>query len=396
MSLLFRRSLDWGDVYGGSPGWSGVRFVGGKTTGPALRVAPVYAAVALIADQFATLPQHVFVGTDGARRKVDTPDWLRKPDPRVGLLPWLFQYTVSLKLRGNAYGLVFTAPNGRVAQVKWLHPDKVEVDETDAEGPRYRMSNGKVETLWSQGGRIIHVPEFVQPGSVVGLSPIQQFASTIETATAATEYGRNWFGKNATPTSLMMSKKRLVQGQAKEAKRLMREAIADGGPVVLDGMEWDYTKLSVTPDEAKFLDTIRATATTIATIFRVPPDDIGGDAAASRTYGNREADAERFNARTLLPHCVRYEQAIGELLSPGEFLKCNLDALVRPSLLDRSRANTENLRNGTLTLPEARAQEDRPPLSAQEIEQWQAWYQTNRTVAETVAETVTQEIKETR
>ena len=98
----------------------------------------------------------------------------------------------------------------------------------------------------------------------------------------------------------------------------------------------------------------------------------------------------------MLPHCTRYEEAMAELMEPDQYVKCAMDALARPSLLDRSRANTENLRNGTLTLPEARALEDRPPLTEQEIAQWQAWYQTNRTAAEGIAVDVAEQIKESR
>lgn len=394
MGILFRRDLSWSDVFADhAPGWGPAA---GSSASKALRLAPVYAAVSLIADLFGTLPQHAYVGAEGARRPIPTPAWLVKPDPRISLFAWKGQYISSLMLRGNAYGLVVTSPAGKPLGIRWLHPDKVTVDETDASGPQYQLANGKTETLWAQGGRIIHVPLFVQPGSCVGLNPIRNFADTFDTATAATRYGKNWFTRDAIPTSLMVSKKKLLKGQAREAKDLMRDAIADGGPVVLDGQEWDYKTLTISPADAQFLETIRASATTIATIFRVPPDDIGGDAAASRSYGNREADAERFNVRTMLPHCTRYEEAMAELMEPDQYVKCAMDALARPSLLDRSRANTENLRNGTLTLPEARALEDRPPLTEQEIAQWQAWYQTNRTAAEGIAVDVAEQIKESR
>ena len=123
-------------------------------------------------------------------------------------------------------------------------------------------------------------------------------------------------------------------------------------------------------------------------IFRVPPEDIGGEAASSRTYGNREADAERFNVRKMLPHVTRYEGAINELLPDGQFVKLAMDALTRPNTLDRSRNTTEQLRNGTLTLAEARALEDRAPLTEQQIEEWQQWYSTTKSESESLAESI--------
>lgn len=388
MSLFFRRDLDWGDVY---PGWSGAAFSGG--TPKPLRLVPVYAAVSQIADLFSTLPQHRYKGEAGRRAKLGLPQWLVKPDPRVDVFAWRYQFVTSLKLRGNAYGLVLGDTRNPVG-VRWLHPDAVRVDESDPTGPRYYV-NGASEPLTrhSQGGQIVHVAEFVQPGSVVGLSPIAQFKQVFDTATYALSYGREWFEKSAVPSALLTAKRTLKPGQAREAKQMFREAVADGGPVTLDS-EWDYTKLTVTPDEAQFLQTIKASATLIANIFRVPPEDIGGEAGNSRTYGNREADAERFNVRTMLPLVTRYELALSELLPEPEFIKLNLDALTRPNLLERSRANTENLRNGTLTLAEARANEDRPMLTAEEIEQWQQWYATTKSESESYTESIANSVSE--
>lgn len=372
MSVFFRsgETADYG-------AWQ--PFVGSAASPQALRLAPVYAAVSLIADQFASLPLHVFERRDGARHKVPTPEWLTRPVPGLSSFDWRFQYTASLKLRGNAYGYVVGSLE-RPEGVKWLHPDKVSIDESDPSKPQYRIGS-TLEKPWANGGRIVHVREFVEPGSVKGLSPIAMFARTFEVGHYAADFGRNFFRKSAVPTSLLMAKNGLKPGASREARDLFRAATEDGGPVVLD-KDWSFEKLTIAPGEAQFLETIKANATTIASIFRVPPEDIGGEAGNSRTYGNREADAERFNVRTMLPHVTRFELAIGDLLPNNQFVKLSMDALTRPNLLDRVRANTEQLRNGTMTLPEARALEDRPPLTDEEIAQWQQWYSTTKSQSE--------------
>lgn len=373
MSLFFR-SLSGEDVYG--DGWATVK--GGRGKDAALAVAAVYGAVSLIADSLATLPLHVLQVGATHSRKVETPAWLAMPNPSILPSAWRYQYSTSLSLRGNAYGLV-VRDGSRVLGLRWLHPDKVIVDETDSI-PIYRVG-AQEHTLWQHGGDILHVAQFVQPGSVVGLSPIKQFQRTWETGNAAVDFGHNWFASNAQPTSLLMAKKGLKPGDAKEAKTLFRQAVRDGGPVVLD-TDWDYKALTISPEEAQFLATIRATATTVATIYRVSPDDVGGEAASSRTYGNRQDDEQRFSRRTMLPHVVRFEEAVGLLLAPGLEIKLNLDALVRPNLLERSKTYTENLRNGSITLDEVRRLEDRPPLTPAQIEQWQQWYATTKSESE--------------
>ena len=393
MSLFFKRDLEWGDVF---PGW-GPRSSFYRGGDKALRIVAVYAAVSLIADLFATLPQSLYRSINELHKKQSLPAWLANPDPRVGVFTWRYQYVTSLKLRGNAYGLVLTGAGGRVTGIRWLHPDKVRVDENDPSGPRYYVNgSSQALTLFSQGGNIIHIAEFVQPGSVIGLSPIAYFKQVFETAEYAMGYGHDWFEKSSIPPALLMSKNRLKPGQAAEAKQLFKDSAADG-LVTLDA-EWDYKTLTIAPEEAQFLQTIKATATLIANIFRVAPDDIGGETGSSRTYGNLQDDFERFNVLTMLPTTVRFELALIPLLGPGEFIKCNLDALVRPNLLERSRANTENLRNGSITLWEVRGNEDRPMLTPEEVEFWTEHYLKTRSESEssslalTVSELVSEQL----
>lgn len=390
MSLLFKRDINWDDVY--SEWGRGSSFVNGSPR--AVRIVAVYAAVSLIADMFSTLPQNRFRGDGANKTLMPLPQWLVKPDPRIDVFGWKYQFVTSLKLRGNAYGLVLES-NGNPIGIRWLHPDAVSVDETDVSGPKYYVGepgvSSKPFTLYTQGGQLIHIAEFVQPGSVKGLSPIAMFKQVFETAEYAMEYGHDWFEKAAIPASLLTAKGRLKPGQAAEAKKLFRAAVEDGGPVTLDA-EWDYKTLTIAPNEAQFLETIKASATLIANIFRVTPEDIGGSSGDSKTYGNRQDDDERFKQRTLLPLGTRYETAMSDLLPAPQVVKLDLDAWIRPNQLDRARVNSEKLRNGTLTLPEARAAEDKPPLSEADVEFWQDNYQVAKTSAESISESVSESI----
>lgn len=382
MSLYHKR--DWTNPT--VSGWLGA-FIGPGRNTTALRLVPVYASVALIADMFSSLPLDVFTKSGGERREVDAPAWLRSPDPRISEFEWRYQYTVSMKLRGNAYGLVVGSLLDPVGLV-WLNPDKVTVDETNPERPVYRVGSAQYEQF-SQGGRIVHVREFLQPGTVKGLSPIENFARDFEVGNAAREFGARFFRSSEAPTSLLSAKTRLKEGDATKARDAFRDAVSEGGPVVLD-LEWDYKRLAVSPQEAQFLETIKANATTIATIFRVQPEDVGGEVANSRTYANREADAERFNVRTMLPHVTKFEQALNPLLRAQSFVRLNMDVLARPNLLERIRANSEALRTGQIFHDEMRRLEDRPPATAEQIAFWQENYQTFKSEAESVSVSTTE------
>ena len=77
----------------------------------ALRLTPVYSAVALLADSVASLPVHAYRSrTDGTRERLPGYPLLSEPAAVGTVYDWLHRAMVSLLLRGNAYGLV-TARN---------------------------------------------------------------------------------------------------------------------------------------------------------------------------------------------------------------------------------------------------------------------------------------------
>jgi HK97 family phage portal protein len=382
MSFLFNRgtetrSLSYSDVWG--RGTKNTDQVAGDFV---LRVIPVYAAVSLIADFLSTLPLQQYRGVGSARERVDLSPFLDNPDLGMTIVDWIHQMAVSLLLRGNAYGMV-TGDPGAVTNVRWLNPARVSVPEfgdfkVDSlnfpDHAIYHLAGGQPQLDIAHGGQILHIRKFRMPAKWKGVSPIGMFQQQFETHNLAMEYGRQWFENSGIPTGILKNSQSVLdRAQTKAAKLSFQEALREPGPIALD-KNWDWTKVSLNPDEAQFLNTIKATATQIASIFRVAPEDIGGESAKSLTYSNREMDQTRFNVRTLLPWTRCIEEALKSLLPPGNYLKFNLDALARPDLVARVTANQTQLESGQLTLAEVRADEDRPQLSEAEVEFWQKNY----------------------
>jgi HK97 family phage portal protein len=346
----------------------------------ALRVIPIYGAVSLIADQLASLPVGVFTRTaGGVSQRAKAPAWMSRPDPRVTWFDWTHQLAVSLLLRGNAYGYIVKDSAG-IGQVRWLHPDSVSVDETGVY-PVYLIGNNVLESA-ERGGNIVHIRAFTSPGSVIGLSPIGVFRARFETWMSAAEYGREWFNNSAQPTGILRNTKgTLTPAQMDEAKKRFKDSTRRREPVALSS-DWEWQQVSVSPEEAQFLQTIKATATQIAVIFRVDPEDVGGESGSSLTYATRESNQQKFNTRTLLPWTVRIETALADLLPRDTFMKFDLDSLASPNTLERLQANTEALKSGQRTLAEVRASEDLPALTAQEVADWQEWFVTMKSASD--------------
>lgn len=380
MSLFFRsveaerRSIDWADVWGAG-GYDA--FIPTDLEAEwALRIVPVYAAVSLIADQLATLPARTYRGQGVDRQQIPNAGFMSDFNESFTWVDWVHQLMASLLLRGNAYGVCYRS-GPYVSRVEWLNPQRVFVDESKTY-PVYTIAGGQELTDYAHGGQIIHVRAFVRPGWFRALSPIGLFREQFEFQHQAVRYGKDWFEGGGVPTGTLQNTQATMDAKdVRRAKSLFLEQMKRPGPVALD-KNWTYTKVGLTAEEAQFLQTIKAGATQIAAIYRVAPEDIGGESGKSMTYKTLEQDQQRFNIRTLLPWAVRIESALNQLLPRPQYMKFDMDGLARPTFAERLSSNETALRSGQKTLQEVRAEDNRPMLTTDEIAFWQQNFATTK------------------
>lgn len=346
----------------------------------ALRLVPVYSATGLIADMYAMTP--VSFGEDATQPGLRSvaPAWWERPDPRVSLYDWRHQLMTSLLLRGNAYGLVLRGPRGEIQRILWIPPQHVHVDEvTSPMVPIYRLEGDVREHInIAQGGDILHVRAYTVTGTVVGLSPVGLFRKQFEMSRSALLVGHDFYKNRAMPSGILKSESLALDPKdTDEAKRQFLASVKEG--VVALDKNWTWQQVTLDPADAQFLETIEATANQIAAMYRVEPEDVGGKPNNSLKYTTVEGNQRKFNTRNLQAWTARIESAFqGTVLDPGQTMLHNLDSLSRPNLLEYMRTITEQLKNGTLTLPEARRELGRAPLSDDEIAQWLDWFATLR------------------
>lgn len=348
--------------------------VGGEN---ALRVIAVYAAVSQIADALSSLQMRTYRAERGQLVEIDPPQWLHQPDDRVSDFDWLHQGLSSVLLRGNAYARVFRDDRLQVREVEWQHPTQVSVDESSQWLPVYRVGGAE---LWNErtrfGGGLVHVPGFLLPGTVKGLGPVGLFRSWFEMSRNVGETARKWYGERAMPASILSSKAELKKGQASEVQEKINGEIEPGRVMVVDGANWAWTPVSLSPADMQFLNAIEASATQVAAIFRVEPEDVGGKSSSSLKYSTVEGNQRKFNLRTLMSWARRFEQGLRPLLENPEtdVLRFDLDDLARPDAEAQARITAAELNAGTLTLAEARQMRGRTPLTDADISDWQAWF----------------------
>lgn len=324
----------------------------------ALHLVPVFAATRLLSDSIASLPLQTFRESGFTCTRIADPALLKNPTQYGTVYDWVHRAVTSLLLRGNAYGLV-TARDalGFPTQIEWLDPDDVELFDNRTIAP----------PVWYYLGRrvpnedFVHIPWYTVPGEVKGLSPIGHFKTTIETGLEAQQYGRDWFVNGAVPAAVLETDQAVTPDQYQAVKRRFKRA-AEGRDVVVLGAGAKYKPISVAPDEAQFLQTIKATANQTAAIYGVPPEKIGGEVGHSMTYTTQVQTSLDFVKHSLRPYLVKLEWAISSLLPRGQYVKFNVDELLRADTLSRYQAHHFALTDGWKSRDEVRAEEDMAPL----------------------------------
>src|SRR5829696_3599132 len=322
----------------------------------AMQHSAVWACVNLIAGSISTLPLASY--RDGDREALPAlPPILRAPSAGWTLPDFLYATLQALLIRGNAFGLIVDRAGAGLlpSQVELLANDRVQVSANGA--VEYRVDGQEVDpaSVW-------HVRAFATPGQVLGLSPIAHARQAIGLGLGAEKYAARFFGDSAIPSGVLTSEQDIKQPRAEELKARWREAHAGRRDIAVLGNGAKFQAVTISPEEAQFLETTQANVRTIARYFGVQPELIGADSGNSLTYANVEQRALDFLTFGLRPWLVRLETALSALLSSTTTVKFNAAALVRTDLLTRYQAHESAIRAGWKLRSEVRDLEDLPPI----------------------------------
>ena len=370
-----------------TPGSSYAFFLGGSTSGKAvtersaMQMTAVYSCVRILAEAIAGLPLHLYRYTpDGSKVKaVDHPLYLLLHDePNPEMSSFVFRETLMthLLLWGNAYAQIIRNGKGEVVALYPLMPNRMSVDR-DKHGQLYYTYTRASDEAKTMTGTtvllppsdVLHIPGLGFDG-LVGYSPIAMAKNAIGLAIATEEYGAKFFANGAAPSGVLEH-----PGTIKDPSRV-REAwmsqfggSANSGKVAVleEGMK--YTPISISPEQAQFLETRKFQINEIARIFRIPPHMVGDLEKSS--FSNIEQQSLEFVKYTLDPWVIRWEQSIQRaLLRPEEkkryFAKFNVEGLLRGDYQSRMNGYAVARQNGWMSANDIRELEnlDRIPAEA--------------------------------
>lgn len=335
----------------------------------ALTLAAMYSATDLLSVSVATLPMKGYRRLGEQRRAMPSlPPLFARMVADGCLVTWLRRCMTSLLLRGNAYGLVLERDRlGYPTWIEWLSPDHVHVSDQATSG-----RGSYLDPIWSYLGApvdaedLVHIPWYVVPERVQGLSPIGAFASTIGVGLNAQAYGSDWFVNGGFPPGTFAnSEQQVTTDQAAEISNRLTAAMRARRPLV-HGKDWTYTPITVPPEEAQFVETMKLTATQIASIYHVPAEWIGGQTGQGLHYSTAEQDMIQYVTMGVRPYVELLESVFFALMPERQYVRFNVDSLVRADLKTRHEVYQIDAAIGLRTVNEMRAQEDWEPLAEPE------------------------------
>ena len=362
-----------------TPGSSYAFFMGGSSAGKvvtersAMQMTAVYSCVRILAEAVAGLPVHLYRYTEegGKEKAVDHPLYLLLHDePNPEMSSFVFRETLMthLLLWGNAYAQIIRNGKGEVVALYPLMANKMSVNR-DSNGRLYyqytRSSDEanpvKGDSVTLDPSDVLHIPGLGFDG-LVGYSPIAMAKNAIGLAIATEEYGSKFFANGAAPSGVLEH-----PGTIKDPQRVRESwqqtfggsANSNKIAVLEEGMK--YTPISISPEQAQFLETRKFQINEIARIFRVPPHMVGDLEKSS--FSNIEQQSLEFVKYTLDPWVVRWEQSIQRtLLTAAEkktyFVKFNVEGLLRGDYASRMNGYATARQNGWMSANDIRELEN--------------------------------------
>jgi HK97 family phage portal protein len=339
----------------------------------ALKNSAVWAACRIRADLISTFPVGVYRKVDGDRLSVPRPQILTEPGgPQWDYQDWMYATQFDLDRAGNTLGLI-TARDGRnlPAEIMPVGLSEWSVRQKQDGSIKYQIRNEEYspDEVW-------HERQYVVAGLPVGLSPVAYAASVISENISTQQFAQSWFGRGAVPAAHFRNTQQTINDPAKaaEVKSRFMNSVSIGEPLVT-GSDWEYKPLQAEQMGMEWLEDRKFSLTDIARFFGVPADLI--DAAISGqsiTYANITERNLQFLIMHLGPAIARREKNLSKLTAAPRFVKLNTDALLRMDPKARAESIKTRIDSRTLTNTEARALEDLPPLTPEQVAEFQTIY----------------------
>lgn len=208
--------------------------------------------------------------------------------------------------------------------------------------------------------------------------PITASRETVQLALAERDHGNNTFTNGAKLSGLLKFPQKLKPDQRTALANSWNTQYSGGAnagktAILEEGVE--YQTVSMSMEDAQWLEARQLSVEEVARLFRVPPTIIGD--LRHGNYSNSVEMNRVFVVHTLRRHMTMWEQAIStSLLTPTArklyFAEHNVEGLLRGDSTARAEFYSKGIADEWLTVDEVRKYENLPKLKNHENKQAKA------------------------
>ncbi len=323
----------------------------------ALAISTVYACVYKIASTISSLGLEVYV-RDGRNVEIANqhPAYnliTSEPNEYQNAYDFWENVMASALMYGCGYAVIERNARGyaeRLVPVSYYDVDVKQVD------------NERVFVIRDYGA--VTQDNMLEISNMNRMSPIRLHRENMGLAKAAQDFGSEYFGQKGQMTGVLASDQPLRKEQMDVIQNSWNQSAMNAGTKLLP-FGFKYQRITITPDEAQFIETRKFQAEEICRIYSVPPSLV--QLETQTTFNNVEQQNLQFARHTISPWAKRIEQEIDRKLiqsfeRPDIYSKFSMDDLYRGDLAARTNYYQQMLQSGVVSINEVRRKENMNPV----------------------------------
>lgn len=346
-----------------------------------LRITTVYRCMDLISSSIASLPIKVGAYDESNTFTEDRrhPAWRLlnlRPNPKHTPFELRRYMLGSYLLRGNGYAELRTGASG-FADTMWpVHPDEVDVKRGDNGELVYvrttRDSKGQERKTVLRPDQMFHLRDHTTDGDC-GLSRIALHRESLGLTLATQQHGARFFGNGARPGGVLETDEVLdeeVVARMSESWKASHQGLTNAHKVAILEGGTKYKPITMTAEDAQFLETRQFQVGDIGRIFGVPLAFLSSEKAEETVGTGLEQLLISLFTFALQGHMTNFEQSARRDLTIGgvdgeperEFLH-EARALLRGDVKARAEYYAKGRAWGWLSANDIRRMENENPIA---------------------------------
>jgi HK97 family phage portal protein len=336
----------------------------------ALRYSAVWACLRLRANLISTLPIGTYRKTPPGLPSVScaSPPVIVAPGGKhLDYMEWMYSTQFDLDRSGNSVGII-TERNGYglPACIELVPLAWVSVKVVDNRLIQWFIRGHPYDPC-----EIWHEKQYTVAGFHLGLSPIMYAAWCISENLSIQDFALSWFTSGGIPRGHL---KNVTQATPSEAqtdtiKARVKESV-HSGDVLVTGKDWEYNMVQAEQTGMEWIEARRLGPIDIARFLDVPADLVDAAVSGSSvTYANIIQRNLQFLTMSLGPAILRRENALNKLLPANQYVKIDVEGLLKMDPNSRTAMINAQIESKTLTQNEARVYYyDRPEFTQKDYD----------------------------